>query len=69
MKHIYCIELLFEGNHPEIQNKIENLGTDIILIPTSNFTKLHIHSEKYTEILKAVEGYTIINQRIDDNLI
>lgn len=69
MKHIYCIELLFEGNHPEIQNKIENLGEDIILIPTSNYTKLHIHSANYSKILDAVKDYKIINQKIDDNLI
>lgn len=69
MKHIYCIEILFEGMHPEIIDKVKDLGDEIILIPISEYTKLHIHSENYQEVLNAVKDYTILNQKIDDNLI
>lgn len=69
VKHIYCMEFLFKGNFPEIKEKLTNLGTDIILIPTEEYTKLHIHSTDCKKVLEALEGYEIFNQKIDDNLI
>lgn len=69
MKHIYCIEILFEGMHPEIIGKIKDLGDEIILIPISEYTKLHIHTEDYQKVLNAVKEYNILKQKIDDNLV
>ena len=69
MQHIYCIELLFEGIHPEIQEKVKNLGDEIIFLTFSEYTKLHIHSKNYQEILDTVKDYNILKQKIDDNII
>lgn len=66
-EYTYCVEILLQGIHKEKLECLQEYGDELIILNTSGNTKLHIHTNQPSEIVKKVEEIShMLHVKIDN---